>query len=287
MKKTLRLTFPEWQGGVNPNYYMGSRLLTWLAPEGKNCESAEVPVETDFGAEVPIIGGICARDVLMRQQQAAMAILEEKQPDKVIVLGGDCSVNQAPFDYLHGKYPEDTGILWIDAHPDFSEPGDGTHEHAMVLGNLLGGGVPEMAAMVKHPFQAADVMYAGLVADELEKHEKEHMKKYRIAYATPEDLADHNEKVLAWIKEKGFKHMLIHWDLDVMSPKDFYSLLCNEPHIPPVEYAVGRMTLEQITGLIQEVSAVTEVVGLGITEYMPWDVIRFRKALSRIDIFKE
>ena len=37
MKKTLRLTFPEWQGGVNPNYYMGSRLLTWLAPEGKNC----------------------------------------------------------------------------------------------------------------------------------------------------------------------------------------------------------------------------------------------------------
>ena len=124
-------------------------------------------------------------------------------------------------------------------------------------------------------------------ADELEKHEKEHMKKYRIAYATPEDLADHNEKVLAWIKEKGFKHMLIHWDLDVMSPKDFYSLLCNEPHIPPVEYAVGRMTLEQITGLIQEVSAVTEVVGLGITEYMPWDVIRFREALSRIDIFKE
>ena len=57
MKKTLRLTFPEWQGGVNPNYYMGSRLLTWLAPEGKNCESAEVPVETDFGAEVPVTGG--------------------------------------------------------------------------------------------------------------------------------------------------------------------------------------------------------------------------------------
>ena len=47
------------------------------------------------------------------------------------------------------------------------------------------------------------------------------------------------------------------------------------------------MTLEQITGLIQEVSAVTEVVGLGITEYMPWDVIRFRKALSRIGIFSE
>lgn len=287
MKKILRLTFPEWQGGVNPNYYMGSRLLTWLAPEGKNCESAEVPVDTDFEAEVPVTDGICAKEALVRQQRAAEAILEEKQPDKVIVLGGDCSVNQAPFDYLHGKYPEDTGILWIDAHPDFSEPGDGTHEHAMVLGNLLGGGVPDMAAMVKHPFRPEDVMYAGLVADGLETYEKEHMEKYRIAYATPEELAENNEKVLRWIRERGYKHLLVHWDLDVMSPKDFYSLLCNEPHITPVEYAVGRMTLGQITGLIQEVSAVTEVVGLGITEYMPWDVIRFREALSRIAIFSE
>ncbi len=33
---------------------MGSRLLTWLAPEGKNCESAKVPVDNDFEAEIPI-----------------------------------------------------------------------------------------------------------------------------------------------------------------------------------------------------------------------------------------
>lgn len=36
--------------------------------------------------------------------QDTKKILEEKQPDKIIVFGGDCSVTQIPFDYLSGKY---------------------------------------------------------------------------------------------------------------------------------------------------------------------------------------
>lgn len=27
MTKTIRLVFPEWQGGVNPNYYIGSKSV--------------------------------------------------------------------------------------------------------------------------------------------------------------------------------------------------------------------------------------------------------------------
>ena len=30
--KTLRLLFPQWQGGNNPPYYLGAKLLDWLAP---------------------------------------------------------------------------------------------------------------------------------------------------------------------------------------------------------------------------------------------------------------
>ena len=29
--KTLRLLFPQWQGGNNPPYYLGAKLLDWLA----------------------------------------------------------------------------------------------------------------------------------------------------------------------------------------------------------------------------------------------------------------
>lgn len=286
MTKTLRLTFPEWHGGVNPNYYIGSQLLNWLAPENENHEKVEVPVAKNFDEKEVVTDGVSWKKELLEHQKAAMNILKEKNPDKVIILGGDCSVDQAPFDYLHGKYPENTGILWIDTHPDFSNPADFSHEHAMVLGNLIGGGAPDFAAIVENPFEVKDIMYAGLVAEKMETWEKEHYKEYPIKYATPEDLNDDNTKVLNWIKENDYKQLLIHWDLDVLSSKDFYSLLCNEPHSAPPEYAVGRMKLDQITKLIQEVSSITNIVGLGITEFMPWDVLRLQKSLSEIEIFK-
>ena len=286
MPKTLRLKFPEWQGGVNPNYFMGSQLLSWLVPENEEQETVEVPVAKNFHDEVVVTDGVCWKNELIMQQKEAMKILKEKNPDKIIVLGGDCSVEQAPFDYLHGRYPEKTGIIWIDAHPDFSEPADSSHEHAMVLGNLIGGGAPEFANLVENPFEIKDVIYVGLIADQLETWEMEHHKKYPIAYATPEDLKEKNDIVVNWIKDNGYEHVIIHWDLDVLTPKYFYSLLCNEPYIQPVEYAIGRMTLEQITKLIQDISAVSEVIGLGITEFMPWDVIRFSQALGQIDIFR-
>lgn len=286
MAKTIRLSFPEWQGGVNPNYYIGAKLLNWLIPENKEQEVVEVPVDLNFCDEEVVTDGVSWKKQLLSQQRVAKELLKKKAPDKVITLGGDCSVEQAPIDYLHGKYPEHTGVIWIDAHPDFSQPEDFSHEHAMVLGNLIGGGSPDFAAEVEHPFGIKDIMYAGLVADKLETWEVDHFKKYPIAYATPEELEKDNSKVMEWIKKNGYKQVIVHWDLDVLTPKDFYSLLCNEPDIAPVEYAIGTMKLDQVICLLKDISEETDIVGLGITEFMPWDVIRLRKALSTIDIFK-
>lgn len=117
----------------------------------------------------------------------------------------------------------------------------------------MGGGEPGLAGLMEHKFTIDDVMYAGLVADHMEPWETVKYKKYPIAYATP---------------------------------KDFYSLLCNEPHIPPVHYAVGTMHLEQVIRIIKDISETVNVVGPGITEFMPWDVIRMKKLFGEIDIFK-
>lgn len=94
-----------------PPYYDGSRILDMIAPGGEHMECAEVPVKTNFADTVPVADGIAWKNELMEQQRTAYAICEEKDPDRIIVLGGDCSVEQAPFDYLHGKYPEDTKLL--------------------------------------------------------------------------------------------------------------------------------------------------------------------------------
>ena len=46
--KTLRLIFPQWQGGNNPPYYLGAQLLSWLAPEPSG-PVEEVPVAAPSG----------------------------------------------------------------------------------------------------------------------------------------------------------------------------------------------------------------------------------------------
>ena len=93
----------------------------------------------------------------------AKAKLEEAKPDCIITIGGNCLVSLAPFDYLHGIY-KNTGIIWIDAHPDVSTVNDGyPNAHAMVLGSLLGHGAEQLAAKMKNSkFRPEEIMYIGL-----------------------------------------------------------------------------------------------------------------------------
>ena len=88
--------------------------------------------------------------------------IEEESPDRIITIGGNCIVSLAPFDYLHGRY-ENTGIIWIDAHPDVSTVQDGyPNAHAMVLGSLMGHGANQLTAQMKNSaFKPDEVFYVG------------------------------------------------------------------------------------------------------------------------------
>ena len=56
--KTLRLIFPQWQGGNNPPYYLGSQLLSFLSPEAKGPVEI-VPVELPTTEPLPRINDSC------------------------------------------------------------------------------------------------------------------------------------------------------------------------------------------------------------------------------------
>ncbi len=228
---------------------------------------------------------IYGKNLLLKQQQAAEAILHIKQPSRIITLGGDCSISQVPFDYLHGQYPQNTAILWLDAHPDIMTPKEFDHEHAMVLGNLLGHGAPEFAQMIRHPFTANQILYVGLVEHSLLDFEKEFLQHHQLSYLTPQQLTS-SEPLVHWLTKHNIKQLLVHLDLDVLSPTDFRSLLCNQPHQGPVDYAVGEMTLAHIVHLLINASKVADLVGLSIAEYLPWDIINLRNELSKLPIFK-
>ncbi|KAL7716690.1 arginase family protein [Entamoeba marina] len=274
--KTLRLIFPEWQGGVNPK----------LSPNNGNSETIEVPVDKNYDRELKLEnGGFFAGKVLCKQQTEARKILIEKAPKRVITFGGDCSVSQAPFDYLHKIYPENLGILWIDAHPDISTPKDFMHEHAMVLGNLLGEGAPELAKLVENPFKPSEVIYAGLKAKDMQEYEKEYLKNKGMRYVEPHDLLDNSSILLSWIKENKIEKVVVHFDMDVLTANDFRSLLYNEPGIGEVDYATGSMTLKNVVRVINDVDQAAQVVGLTIAEYIPWDLINLKKAMEGLKIF--
>ena len=285
--KTVRLVYPQWQGGVNPNYAIGSEILNLVLPKGKNTETLEVPVDKNFDKEIELKDGINEQTNILKQLQCAFNMLETKNPDKVITLGGDCSVSQPAFDYLHGKYPEKTCIVWLDAHPDITTPKDFEHEHAMILGNLLGDGAPNCSKIVKNKFKYDEVMYGGLIHKKLLPHEEKYLKEKNLKYAVPEDLKANSNKITDWIKENGFKQVLIHLDLDVLSPTQFRSLLCNEPNLPTPDYAIGEMNLKDIVRIIVDISKTAKLVGFSIAEYMPWDIINMRKEFSKIDIFQD
>ncbi|MCQ3029898.1 arginase family protein [Pseudomonas syringae] len=282
--KTLRLLFPQWQGGNNAPYFFGAQLLSWLAPEA-NGPVEEVHVAKPDGKPLQNENGIVARQSLLEQLSHARQLIEKHQPDRMVVLGGDCLVDLAPFAYLNERYNGELAVLWVDAHPDVLTPKEFEHAHAMVLGNLLGEGDPDFARAVKRPLKPANVMYAGL--QETMEVETATIKRLGLRSASPADLANTSEPVLKWLKDTGASHLAIHLDLDVLDPSIFRSLLFAQPNVPDNTFegiAQGKMTMDQVVRLLRDVANVVDVVGIGVAEHLPWDALALKNMLTSLPL---
>ncbi|AHF66557.1 MULTISPECIES: arginase family protein [Pseudomonas] len=283
--KSLRLLFPQWQGGNNPPYHFGSRLLAWLAPE-HNGPIEEVPVAEPDESTLPLEDGIVARHALLTQLHAARALIDKHQPDRLVVLGGDCLVDLAPFAYLNERYAGDLAVLWVDAHPDIMTPQQFPHAHAMVLGNLLGNGDPDFVKAVARPVKPGHVMYVGL--HDPNEWESAEMLRLGLQNVGPEQLARKgSQPVVEWFKSTGAKHLAIHFDLDALDPAFFRALLFARPDIAAGTFegvAQGELTIEQVVQLLGDMAEVADVVGLGITEHLPWDALAMKNMLARLPL---
>jgi arginase len=166
---------------------------------------------------------------------------------------------------------------------------DWSNAHTMVLGNLLGEGDPEFAAEVKVPLQPAHVMYAGLREVGLTEQESEVIQRLGLRVAAPEALVLDSEPILAWIRETGITQVAVHLDLDVLDPASFRAVLFAEPD-PEIDwlamYPSGKMTLQQVVRVIQDVASAAEVVGMGVCEHLPWDAVHLRDALADFPVFR-
>ncbi|MCQ5146031.1 arginase family protein [Enterocloster bolteae] len=282
---TLRLLMPQWQGGDVPNAYpLGARLTQWLAPK-TDAVTVEVPTIEPDGSPRTEQDGIVERRNLMRQLHSAQDIINAYSPERVVVFGGDCLVEQGPISYLNKRYEGELGVLWMDAHPDVTTPKEFNHAHTMVLGNLLGDGDTQFAAEVPVKLKSGHVMFAGL--QETTDQETEYIKEKNLRYARPEELSDNSSPILEWIREAGIKKMYIHLDLDVLDPGLFRNLLFSNPMPDPencMDFSMGAMNFAQVTRVLKDVSAHADVVGMGITEQLPWDAINLKDMLSEVPV---
>lgn len=283
---TLRLNMPQWQGGDEPAYRFGAELLRWLAPSHEGPEETVAIPEPD-GHAPQIDQGIKWRDALLTQARAARAAIERHDPDRIVTLGGDCLVDLAPIAWLSRKYGGGLGVLWIDAHPDVMSAAEFSHAHAHVLGMLLGRGDADFTAEVPVKLAAPRVMIAGMQG--WSEAEGPILKELGLRHIPAPDLAETSQPVLDWIAREGITHLAVHFDLDVLDPAHFSPLLFNRPDAATDAFAgieQGKMRLEQVLRLLKDANAATDMVGLAITEHLPWDMLRLRDALAELPIMK-
>ncbi|MDM8101659.1 arginase family protein [Oceanobacillus oncorhynchi] len=285
MSKTIRIIAPDWQGGNKREYYFGAELLSWLAPKNDNQKQIKLDMEEPKKEELEKENGVVAQSAVKQNVNLAAKVLKEELPDKIITFGGNCLVSQAPFDYLHGKYGEELGVIWIDSHPDVSTPKEYYHEHAMVLGNLLGAGDPELSKDVEYPFDSNSFLYVGM--QEPNDLEVKVLEDLNLKYTVQDKKILKFEEIQKWIKENGFTKIAVHLDLDVLDPTLFRSLYFSEPGVTEFPSESGKMTPGELVNILKGIFEENEIVGFTIAEFLPWDSINLKNIFSELDIFKQ
>ena len=227
--KTLRLIFPQWQGAdiarwvpevANPacsarGYALGAQLLDFLSPANPAHKTLTVPVSMDIaqdGSRGASEGGVLDRNALLLQSRAALSILDAESPDRIITLGGECSVSVPVFTWMEKKCGN-TAVVWIDAHPDITLPGDPyAGFHAMALAACAGRGDALLLDALPASIPPARMLIAGLRDWEREEI-KERQKEMGILHIASETLSESSCDVIEWLNGKGAERVCIHFDL--------------------------------------------------------------------------
>ena len=282
--KTIRLLYPDYVSGGLETYYFGANLLAHILPENENQPLLKVNIAPPDGRERSVTDGLYAKDEVLAGIKSAMSVIVEAKPDRIITIGGNCAVSQAPFDYLHGLY-ENTGIIWIDAHPDVSMVKDNyPNAHAMVLGSLMGYGDSSLSDLMKNKkFRADEILYVGLQG--LHDYQEKFLKDMGVDFKIQTDEFVSDDEIRAFMNR--FDHILVHLDIDVLDASLFHSTYFANKDLVGDGSGSGRMTIEKLADVLKNITDGSDVVGLTIAEYLPFDEHKLHKMFSEINIFTE
>ena len=289
MNKTIRLIYPQWQGAniaswipkipakdSSRGYYLGAMLLDFLAPETE-MKTFTVPVSTEY-QERKVTDGIIDKEIIIKQTKAALDILDVVDADKIVTLGGECSVSVPVFTWLNKKYTDDLAIVWFDQHPDVTLPTDEyTGYHAMALTACMGMGDEDIMGLLPSKISPKNVCLAG-IRDYEHPYIEERVEKLGLARFTDKELSQDSIQLINWIRSTGKKRVLIHFDMDVLDPSDIVTAVADT--------TAGGLKLDEAVRIINEIANEFDLVSLTVAEPMPRIAIRLKKMLSDLPLMK-
>ena len=287
--KTLRLIYPQWQGGVVANwmpdipandvsrgYFLGAQLLQMLAPESKQ-QTVEIPISFDMESHKEE-KGISGYRAIIKQSKDALNLIRKENPDRIVTLGGECSVSVVPFTYLSEKYPDDVAVVWIDAHPDLNLPGDSyTGYHAMALTACFGMGDKEIMDILPAKLNPAKSIIVGLRTWDDTNASKERQEQIGVKSLLPACVIRNSTTVLDWLKTTGASKVVIHFDLDALDPAEIIAAVGTDP---------DGLKIETVVRVINDIAKEYDVVGLTIAEPMPRVAIKIKNMLNQMPLLK-
>jgi arginase len=91
----------------------------------------------------------------------------------------------------------------------------------------------------------------------------------------PDDLHRSSQPLLDWLTASGCARVAIHFDVDVVDSNEIVFGLGAEP---------DGLTSHEVRRLATDVSAVAEVVGLTIAEFVPRQVIRLQQVVRNFPL---
>jgi len=238
----ISLSYPQWQGsGRNENLPRGAAAAAAVC--ARYASVVSVPL-ADGNAEDA--HSVRRWDAIFAQFRSAQDILARSGAGRVLTAGGDCAVDVAVIDYLHGMH-EDLRVIWIDAHLDANTPqtSPSGNFHGMPVSAILGRAPQPMRSLLRAPIDPARFRYFGIrVGDD-------------------GDWALQRELDLKLLDQSaiGGGPIHIHFDLDVLDPREF----------PYVAYPDGSLEIESAVALVRRIAQAADVVGLTITEFAPSD----------------
>lgn len=281
---TLRLVWPQWQGAgttsvrelapefplpvARRGHAVGTAVLEAILPRHAGPSAVvEVPVD-DSGLEAR--DGIEAKDAVLSQLAAALELIARHDPERILTLGGDCSVSVAPFASLARRYGDDLAVVWLDSHPDV-DTNDSAHlgYHAMAVSALTGHGDTDVLRPLPATIPGSRVALAGLHAwtpDVIAN-----VGDWGLTAFAPDQLRESSAPLLAWLAGTGCSRVALHFDVDTVDSDEVVLGLGAEP---------GGLTIGQVRRLVADLNAVTEVVAVTIAEYLPRQAMHLRRLLD-------